>query len=129
MGQGWDGRFWVTAIPIFLQMIRKPLSIQDNQLVQHLIPVPVSLRPFLCYIPACQIQHLFQGCVAGEYAFCLGYFPELAVQSLYDIRRVHDPADVIWKLEEGTDIFPVVFPVADRVRIFSSPCFFYIFQF
>lgn len=36
----------------------------------------------------------------------------------YDFRGVHNPADVIRKLEERADIGPVVFLVADRIGIF-----------
>ena len=97
----------------FLQVLCEPSPIQDNQLVQDLVPVPVSLGPFLCYILARQVQHFLQGRVTGEYAFCLGHFTVLAVQPFYDVRGVHDPADVIRELEERTDIFPIVFPVAD----------------
>ncbi len=39
-----------TIPPFSLQITRNPLTIQDNQLVQYLVPVPVSLRPFLYYI-------------------------------------------------------------------------------
>ena len=100
----------------------------DDQLVEHLIPVPVSLRPFLRYILACQVQYLFQRCITWKYTFCFRHFPVLAVQSFYDICGVHDPADVIRELEERAYIFPVIFPVADGIRVFSSPHFFYVFQ-
>ncbi len=112
-----------------LQIFREPFPIQDSQLVQHLVPVPVSLCPFLRYILACQIQHLFQGCVAWKYTLCLGHFPVLAVQPLYNVRGIHNPADVLRELEEGADIFPIVFPVADSVWVFLTPCFFHVFQF
>ena len=84
----------------FITASRKPFPIHDGQLVQDLVPVPVSLRPFLCYILARQVQHFLQGRVTGEYAFCLGHFTVLAVQPFYDVRGVHDPADVIRELEE-----------------------------
>lgn len=113
----------------FLQIFRETFPIQDNQLVQDLVPVPVSLGPFLCYILARQVQHFFQGRVTGEYAFCLGHFTVLAVQPFYDVRGVHDPADVIRELEERADIFPIVFPVADGKWVFLPPCFLYVFQF
>lgn len=125
---GWRA-FSYAAIPVFLQVSRKPFPIQDGQLVQYLVPAPVSLRPFLRYILACQVQHLFQGRVAREHAFCFGHFPILAVQPFYDVRGVHDPADVIRELEERADVLPAVFPVADGKWVFLPPCFLYAFQF
>ena len=48
-------------IPAFLlQISGKPFSIKDNQLIQYLIPIPVSLRPLFDYVLAGKIQHLFQ---------------------------------------------------------------------
>ena len=44
----------------FLQILCQPFSMEDCQLVQYLIPVPVSLDPLLCHIQAGQIEHLFQ---------------------------------------------------------------------
>ncbi len=102
---------------------------QDSQLVQRLIPVPVSLCPLFCHILACQVQHLLQGCVAGEHVFCLGAFPVLAVEPFYNVGGIHDPADLVRELEEGADIFPVVLPVADSVWVFLPPRFFHVFQF
>ena len=32
------------------------------------------------------------------------------------------------KLEKGTYIFPIIFPVTDRVRIFLPPFFFHVLQ-
>lgn len=46
-------------------------------------------------------------------------------QPFYDVRGVYDTADVIRELEEGADIFPIVFPVADSVR---RVLLFYAFQ-
>ena len=98
--QGWDGRrFRASPSRSFLQIFCKPFAIQDNQLIQDLIPVPISLRPFLRYIRACQIQHFFKGRVAWKHALCLGHFSVLAVQSFYDVRGIHNPANVIRELE------------------------------
>ena len=44
----------------FLQILCQSFSIEDCQLIQYLIPVPVSLRPLLRHIQAGQIEHLFQ---------------------------------------------------------------------
>ena len=44
----------------FLQILCQSFSIEDCQLIQYLIPVPVSLGPLLCHIQAGQIEHLFQ---------------------------------------------------------------------
>lgn len=43
----------------FLQILCQSFSIEDCQLIQYLIPVPVSLGPLLCHIQAGQIEHLF----------------------------------------------------------------------
>ncbi len=80
--RGWQVSLMLPSRSFCLQIFREPFPIQDSQLVQHLVPVPVSLCPFLRYILACQIQHLFQGCVAWKYTLCLGHFPVLAVQPL-----------------------------------------------
>jgi hypothetical protein len=39
------------------------------------------------------------------------------------VRGIHDAPDVIGKLEEGTDILPVILPVADRIGILLPPFF------
>ena len=68
-------------------MLGQPFPIEDCQLVQYLVPVPVSLCPLLRHIQAGQIEHLFQGAVAWEHALCLGDFPVLAVQRFDYIGR------------------------------------------
>ena len=68
-----------------LQTVGKPFSIQDNQLIQHLIPVPISLCPFPDYVFAGKIQHLFQCCIAWKYTLGFCDFQVLTVQSLYDV--------------------------------------------
>ena len=59
------------AIPVFLQIFRETFPIQDNQLVQDLVPVPVSLGPFLCYILARQVQHFSKDVSLGNTLFVL----------------------------------------------------------
>ena len=105
----------------FLQILGQPLSIEDCQLVEYLVPVPVSLCPLLRHIQAGQIKHLFQRTVTWEYALCLGDFPVLTVQPLNYICRVHDAAHFVRELEERADIVPVVLPVADRIGVLLSP--------
>lgn len=68
-----------------LQTVGKPFSIQANQLIQHLIPVPISLCPFPDYVFAGKIQHLFQCCIAWKYTLGFCDFQVLTVQSLYDV--------------------------------------------
>ena len=68
--------------------------------MQYLIPVSVSLSPLFDYVFAGKIQHLFQCRIAWEYAFRFHDFPILAVQSFYDICRVHNAADIIRKLKK-----------------------------
>ena len=68
-----------------LQVLCEPFPIKDDQLVQYLVPVPVTLCPLFDHVPAGKIEHFFQGTVTGEYAFCLGHFPVLAVEPFYDI--------------------------------------------
>ena len=90
---------WQAFLPLsprsFLQIVCEAFPIQYYQLVKDLIPVPIPLCPFLCYVLTCQIQHLFQGCIIGKHTFCFGHFSELAVESLYDIGCIHDPADIV----------------------------------
>ena len=69
----------------FLQMLGKPVSIKDNHLVQHLVPVPATLCPFFDHISAGKVEHFFQCSVAGKYTFRLCYLPVLPVQPFYDI--------------------------------------------
>ena len=94
-----------SCFSFLLQISSKPFSVKDYQLIQYLIPVPVSLRPLFDYVLAGKIQHLFQCRIAWEYAFRFRDFPILAVQSFYDICRVHNASDIIRKLEKGTYIF------------------------
>ena len=117
-----------SCFSFLLQISSKPFSVKDYKLIQYLIPVPVSLRPLFDYVLAGKIQHLFQCRIAWEYAFRFRDFPILAVQSFYDICRVHNASDIIRKLKKGTYIFPIIFPVTDRVRIFLPPFFFHVFQ-
>ena len=112
-----------SCFSFLLQISSKPFSVKDYQLIQYLIPVPVSLRPLFDYVLTGKIQHLFQCRIAWEYAFRFRDFPILAVQSFYDICRVHNASDIIRKLEKGTYIFPIIFPVTDRIRIFLPPIF------
>ncbi len=74
-----------SCFSFLLQISSKAFSVKDYQLIQYLIPVPVSLRPLFDYVLAGKIQHLFQCRIAWEYAFCFRDFPILAVQSFYDI--------------------------------------------
>lgn len=47
---------WMIAIPPFtLQVFRDSFAVQNNQLVQYLVPVSISLRPFFYYILTGQI--------------------------------------------------------------------------
>ena len=71
----------------------------------------------------------FQDGITWEHTFCLCNFPVLTVQSFYDICCIHNSADISGKLKERAHIFPVVFPVTDRIGIFLSPFFFNHFQF
>ena len=87
-----------SCFSFLLQISSKPFSVKDYQLIQYLIPVPVSLRPLFDYVLAGKIQHLFQCRIAWEYAFRFRDFPILAVQSFYDICRVHNASDIIRKL-------------------------------
>ena len=90
-------------------------------MTDHLVPVTVTLGPFLCHVQACQVEHLFQRAVTGKHTFCLCHFPVLAVQPFNHVCRVHYAPDFIRELEEGTDVFPVVLPVADGIGIFPPP--------
>ena len=116
-----------SCFSFLLQISSEPFSVKDYQLIQYLIPVPISLCPFPDYVFAGKIQHLFQCRIAWEYAFRFRDFPILAVQSFYDICRVHNASDIIRKLEKGTYIFPIIFPVTNRVRIFL-PHFSFMFS-
>lgn len=109
----------MAAVPtlFILKILDKPFSVKSDQLVEHLIPVPVPLCPFLYDIPACKIQHFFQWTVIWKYTLRFGDFPVLAVQSFYDVGGIHNSPDVSGKLEERTYILPVIFPIADRIDL------------
>ena len=89
-----------SCFSFLLQISSKPFSVKDYQLIQYLIPVPVSLRPLFDYVLAGKIQHLFQCRIAWEYAFRFRDFPILAVQSFYDICRVHVDANFRWQYKD-----------------------------
>ena len=89
-----------SCFSFLLQISSKPFSVKDYQLIQYLIPVPVSLRPLFDYVLAGKIQHLFQCRIAWEYAFRFRDFPILAVQSFYNICRIHNASDIIRKLKK-----------------------------
>lgn len=105
----------------FLQVTGDPVPVQDDQLVQHLVPVAVPLCPFLYDVPTGQVQHFLQCRVTREHTFSFRHLPILAVQPLYNISCIHYPAYVIRKLEKWAYIFPVVLPITDRIRVFPSP--------
>ena len=113
----------------FLQVTGDPVPVQDDQLVQHLVPVAVPLCPFLYDVPTGQVQHFLKCRVTREHTFSFRHLPILAVQPLYNIGCIHYPAYVIRKLEKGAYIFPVVLPITDRIRVFPSPFFLHGFQF
>ena len=72
-----------SCFSFLLQISSKPFSVKDDQLIQYLIPVPVSLRPLFNYVLTGKIQHLFQCRIAWEYAFRFCDFPILAVATVY----------------------------------------------
>src|SRR5512144_2257955 len=49
---------------------------------------------------------------------------KLGIQAFYSIRRVDDPADIVWKREERDDFRPVSPPGLGDGRIFLAPCTF-----
>ena len=112
-----------SCFSFLLQISSKPFSVKDYQLIQYLIPVPVSLRPLFDYVLAGKIQHLFQCRIAWEYAFRFRDFPILAVQSFYDICRVHNASDIIRKTEKRNLHLPNYFPSYWSRTDISSPIF------
>ena len=56
-----------------------------NQLVQHLIPVPITLRPLLCYILLARNSIFSRAVSLGNTLFVLCDFPVLTVQPFYDV--------------------------------------------
>ena len=62
----------------------------DLQLAEHQIPVLASGVPVLHDALGGQIQHPAQGVVVREGGLVLRDLPELAVQTLDDVRRVYD---------------------------------------
>ena len=84
-----------SCFSFLLQISSEPFSVKDYQLIQYLIPVPISLCPFPDYVFAGKIQHLFQCCIAWKYTLGFCDFPVLTVQSLYDVSCVHNTSDII----------------------------------
>ena len=74
-----------------LQTVGKPFSIQDNQLIQHLIPVPISLCPFPDYVFAGKIQHLFQCCMRGISEM------HSSVQTIRTCKKIFTKQQSIWE--------------------------------
>ena len=118
--------------PLLFSVYRYAVSLSSYKMiswVQHLIPVSITLSPLLCYISTRKEQHLFKSCITWKHTLCFCNFPVLAVQTFYDVCSIHDSANISGKLEERTHIFPVIFPVADRIGIFLPPFFLNRFQF
>lgn len=57
--------WYLPSLP-FLQITADPVFVQDDQLIQHLVPVAVSLCPFLRYILAYQVQHFSRDVSLGN---------------------------------------------------------------
>ena len=90
----------VFSLPLFflLQAACESFAKQNNQLVQHLIPVTVPLCPFLCYVLTGKVKHFFQSGVTWEYALCF-----------CDFKNIHLAVYAKWIYSWGFwyDSFPV----------------------
>ena len=73
-------------------------------------PVLPSAGPFIRNIHHGQIQHLQQTVIRREDRFCLGHFPELAIEALDRVGRIDQAAHLLRVLEIRAKIRPVVPP-------------------
>ena len=73
----------------------------DLQLAEHHVPVLAPGVPMLDDTLGCQIQHPPQRIIVGERRLVLRDLPELAVQTLDDVRRVYDFPDLGRVFKEG----------------------------
>ena len=71
----------------------------DLQLAEHHVPILAPGVPMPDDPLGCQIKHPTQRIVIGERRLVLGDLPELAVQTLDNVRRVYDFPD-LWRIFE-----------------------------
>ena len=80
--------------------------------------VPVLYDPLRC-----QVEHPAQGIVAGEAGLVFGDLPELAIQSLDNVRRVYDFPHLRRVFKKRTQNVPVFFPAFHAGRVLLLPRF------
>lgn len=110
-----------------LRLQLKLFGVQDGKLGDGIAPVAVRLNPFLRHIVLREPQELFKRFIVREYGRRLRYLPELVIERLNRVRRVHRPADCFGIREERGELAPLVFPALE-VRLVARPFFFDLFQ-
>ena len=93
----------------------------DLQLAEHHVPILAPGMPMLDDPLGGQIQHPTQRIVIGERRLVLRDLPELAVQTLDNVRRVYDFPDLRRIFKERTQNLPVILPAFHAGGIQLSP--------
>ena len=87
-------------------------------------PILTSTGPFCGDIHHCQIQNLQKVVVGGKDSLRLRDFTELTVIVFNGIGRVDKCSDLLWVLEIGAQIGPVIPPGLSCFLVFGLPFFF-----
>ena len=108
-------------VPLYSSLIRHTVSKVDGQLGKDHAPILSPAGPFFGNVHHCQIQHLKQAVIRGEYRFCLSYLAKLAVEILYGISGIDEPTFFLRILKVGAEIRPTVTPGLGNFRVFLIP--------
>ena len=84
-------------------------------------PVLASASPFPGNVHHGQVQHFQQAVIRGENGLCLGNLAQLAVETLNGVGGIDESADLLWVLEIGAQIVPVIPPGAGDFGVFLVP--------
>lgn len=82
-------------MPVCSRSLRHAIRKEYSQLSVDHAPVLPSASPFLRDIHHGQIEHFQQAVIRGKHGFCLGHFPELAVEALDGVGRIDQAANLL----------------------------------
>ena len=108
-------------MPVCSRSLRHAIRKEYSQLSVDHAPVLPSASPFLRDIHHGQIEHFQQAVIRGKHGFCLGHFPELAVEALDGVGRIDQAANLLGVLEIGAEIRPVIPPGLRDFGVFLVP--------
>ena len=87
-----------------------PVAVVNDQLSIDTAPVLTATCPLFRDVLHSQIQHFEKAVISRKYGLCLSHFLQLPVEAFYGIDRIYQLSELLWKLEIGAEIRPVLIP-------------------